>query len=211
MDNLCQYFQTPAESADLREKLAIPAGARVVLLACNPVNTMGMVNSLSTEKYHDSIVQAAHAAGTNGWQVLVKPHLLEMENFRKKGLRAKLEAMPHVRFPDGMHLNACLAASDSVLIFNSTVALESALAGKPCGILMLHPWEHGCDFVENGLACEIRNPDELAAFLDSGSPAQPENIKRYLALTSGSAEMILQDTGDFLKTKTDPNFSSGEQ
>lgn len=164
------YFVERAKKCDkdtCRGLLGLRPKGRVVLMATNPLKGMGIA---SLDEYLEAlwtILGAAHRAGASGadCRLLLKPHSLEVNDHRQYGLELACEMSPYLQFLADIPLESAIAASDAVLVFNSTVVLEATLMKKPVGMVNLHNWNLGVDFSERGLATLLTTPSDVVGFI----------------------------------------------
>jgi hypothetical protein len=177
-----------------RRALDLPEQGRVVLFATNPVSRMGLARR---EEYLEALRAAVDAAAGDGFggTLLVKPHPLEREDHRLYGIAHACALCATARHLPEAPLVTALAASDAVLVFNSTVALEAALMERPVGIVNLHGWQLGTDFAEHGLAVELTDAEALARFIrDVGpEPAGRPDVGRYVQHVGEAAARVAEE------------------
>jgi hypothetical protein len=185
----------------LREQLQLPAERPVVLIATNPVYNMALRQPLTRAAFAHAVGRALDWAREIGAYAVVKPHQLELREFHNLGIDEWLANSPHAAYRPDIELSAAVHASDAVLIFNSTVALEAALLGKPSGMLAVDEYGHGADFLNTGLSCRIDSAEDLRMLLNPLSAAARAGIGRYLAGCAGSARRIVEHVAQRLESR----------
>ena len=182
---------------EARGELGVPLESRVVLFATNPLSRMGIASLpdyLEAMRIVINLVDRAGGEGFNGL-LLLKPHRLEIADHHLYGIVQACKISRFVHYLEGTSLESAIVATDAVLVFNSTVAVEAALVKKPVGIVNLHGWELGTDFVEHGLAVELCGEFSLEAFLRGGRDTnqQMANVGHYVQHIGSSAERIAEE------------------
>lgn len=181
----------------IRARLGIEPGTRAILFATNPLYSMRMA---PLKEYLEAVRLAIRVAGRLDAQadgppcrLLVKPHRFEIEEHKLYGIHEQCAAVPYADFLPDLSIEESIAISDSVMIFNSTVALEAGLFGKPVGIWNPLGWQMGTDFVERGLASLIENEEQLALFMQRDTMTNsegPSQVAYYLDHIGESASQI---------------------
>ncbi|MCK4731728.1 MAG: hypothetical protein KAT65_04640, partial [Methanophagales archaeon] len=176
---------------ELRKRYSIPESAFIIAFTTNPVDGMGI---LTKDQLLESVSMVANAVSSlEDVYLFLKPH--RFENIEKYG-RAITNSLAQDRIfvESDIELYPLLSISDACLIFNSTAALESAVLGVPVAVINPFQVDMGIDFVENRLAVEITNAEQLISFLQrcrSGEYSVDNNaIRKYLAIIDGSANKI---------------------
>lgn len=173
-----------------------------MLLATNPVHRMKLREPLRERDYIAAIKACVEWASECSAHVLVKPHLLERKDFAEWGLDAWLESRPDASYLPDVLLADTVRASDAVAIFNSTVALEAALLGKPSALVAAGRYSHGTDFLETGLSETVDGPEDLRSLLTSQGEADFSALTRpYVLSSQGTATRIVGDAVNWLKTR----------
>lgn len=177
----------------------------VVLVASNPVYNMFMQKPLTFEQYANSIEQVISACAKRSLHVIVKPHPSERSAYTKNKFDEVLAAKNNVSLIWKIDLAETLSLTDKVFIFNSTVGLEAVSCGCRVGLLSLHPWESGVDFVATGLAENIATVVDLERFLDSGDIERAQAAMARDVLADGKAnERITEEIQKMIAAGSEP-------
>lgn len=202
-DAFCTRFKG-IEPATVRSRLGLN-GQGVVLIASNPVYNMFMQNPLTFEQYADSIDQVISACAKRNLHVIVKPHPSERSAYQKNKYDEVLAAKKNVSLIWKIDLAETLALTDKVFIFNSTVGLEAVSCGCKVGLLSLHPWETGVDFVNTGLAENIETTADIERFLDSSDNSRGRAAMARDVLADGQAnERIAREIQNLIFARGEP-------
>jgi hypothetical protein len=185
------------DKASLRKELGVPENANVVLFASNNLFYMQMV---SAEEYCHAIAIIADennvCRANDNTYLLVKPHRNERRFFKMTGYDNYLKEMKNVIYCPDIELSTAVVASDSVVLFNSTVAVESAILGKRVGVVNFHNWDLYADFIEKGIAQKIENINQYVEFLvlpplrEEEQEKIIENSQYYITHLGYSAEKV---------------------
>lgn len=182
----------------IRGELGIPAEVKVVLFATNPLSRMKVASLSDYLEAIRTVINLVDRMGRAGCNVLLllKPHRLEIADHNLYGILQACEISPFVHYLADTCLETAIVATDAVLVFNSTVAVEAALMAKPVGIVNFHGWEMGIDFVEHGLAVELRDEFSLEGFARGDRDAKSQqmaNVEHYVRHIGSSAERITDE------------------
>lgn len=176
---------------ELRREIGLPAESPVVLFATNPVYKWNLREPLVRGAYLHHIGRVLDWAVPLGIHLLIKPHSLEKQDFADWDFEPWLGSLPHATYAPDVDLARAISACDAVLVFNSTVALEAALLGKPSGMIAAQDYGHGADFLETGISRMVNSAGDLQALLSGGGEAH--GAGQYLCRTAGSAGAIAED------------------
>jgi hypothetical protein len=179
--------------AEMRRRLGLPEDGRLVLIATNPVHNMKLRVPLVRAEYEKAIKEAVAWAGESGARAIVKPHLLEKAEFASWGIPEWVGGVPHAVYGKDIGLVQAIRASDAVLVFNSTTALEAALMERPSALLAADRYTHGTDFLETGLSRKVDSADDLKALFRDGFTRSGGKVEEYLSTLGNSAEKIVED------------------
>lgn len=184
---------------EVRQQIRIRPDGHVILFATNPINIIGLA---SLEEYIESIkvviTQVESIGAEENITMIVKPHRVElaMGYHEQHGIVQLCSKSEHVHYLQDITLDSAIAATDMVLVFNSTVALEAALMGKRVGLVNIFGLNLGVDFAEKGLAVELKDIQQLKSFvlntINEGEAVQP-NIQHYVQNIGSSASCITQE------------------
>jgi len=193
------------DKSGLRERLRLPLDRPLILIATNPVYRMKLVKKLPWEEYVACIESVIAWAADQGAFVLVKPHLLEKADHARLGLVAHVSSHENAAYAADLPLVDAIAASDAVLIFNSTVALEAALLGKPSGLLATDRYTHGTDYERYGLSVPVNSADSLRAMLANlNHDGLTASARKYVSQDFKSASRIVDDVQAWLSGRKRP-------
>lgn len=176
---------------ELKQRYSIPESASVIAFTTNPVDSMGIITSDQLLESVSMVVNAV--ASLEDIFLFLKPHRFEdMEKYRR--VVAGSPAQDRIIAEKNIELYPLLSISDACLIFNSTTALEASALGTSVAVVNPFQVDMGIDFVENGLAVEINNREQLISFLQGYRNGEysvaTDAIQKYLAIIDGSADKI---------------------
>lgn len=151
----------------IRDRINVTDETLTILFATSPMSGFGadvenqyLVLIRKVIERVDSINE-----GRNAIRLLVKPHPMEIDDFRQNGIAETCERSSSTHYLPDWPIDEALVAADRVLIFNSTTVLEATLVGKAVGVLNPHRWDLGVDYVQKGLASELRTDEDMESFL----------------------------------------------
>lgn len=190
----------------IRRSLDIPDGAHVVLFATNHLAKLQLVPFNEYSQALVTVVDLINQFGavTGDLFVIVKPHRQERADFYRLGYDQFLSRNECARYCPNMVLADALAVSDSVLVFNSTVAVEAALLGKPVGIANLHNWDLVTDFADRGVARELTTTAALISFLNDPLANSGEivaNAQHYVTHIGQAADNVAREIMELMEQK----------
>lgn len=155
------------DPAALRQGFGLAPDTAVVLLASNHIARLGHA---TFDDFMITLMRVTAQANDlseqlGGLHMLVKPHRQEVVDFQSARFVEYMDRLPHVTYIPDTSLPEAIMASNAVLVFNSTVAVEAALLGRPVGLMNYHHWDLVCDFAERGVAETISTEIRMRAFL----------------------------------------------
>jgi len=178
----------------IRRAEGLPVDRPIVLLATNRAYAAVIHRPLPLAEYLHSIRCGIQWCGEIGAFSLMKPHVNSVRDHELWGVPRWINSFPNACYRVNIELARAIKACDAVLLFNSTVALEARLLGKPSGMLASDRYTHGVDFLERGISRRINSREDLEALLSSRLEEGPDDkLKGYLAVTGGSARAIVRD------------------
>lgn len=160
-DALAAGPSLPAEKARLAEHLGLPPSIGFLTVTTSPLDDMGI---LTKEEYRKVLKLwcgrlGRVAAARKDLAVVFKLHNLEGADFYREAIGDQ-----PIHIIQKWDILPLLAFSAGVLQFSTTAGLEAALLGTPVGVMdagrSLDNWE----FVENGIARQLRTGEDLEAF-----------------------------------------------
>ena len=179
---------------EIKQEEGLPADKPLVLLATNRVYISNFVRPLPLADFLHCVSRVIDWCREIGASVLIKPHPHQLEDMSSWKVPVWIDSLPHVRYRPKIDLARAIKASDAVLVFNSSVAVEARALGKPSGILAARRYSHNVDYLERGISREIESRDDLLSLLSCRlDPRQDEKLAEYLVATNGSAQTIVQD------------------
>ena len=202
-----RYVRTAAElpsSQEIRRAKNLPLDGWVVFIATNTVYRKTLERPMFIADYFYCIGQAIEWCREIGAFVILKPHGNLLKDYLRWEVPQWIESLPHARYWTDASLAEAAKACDAALVFNSTVALELALLGKPVGMLAVDRYSHGVEYLERGLCRRVDSAADLEALVASKFAVSRNNgLASYLAERGCSAEVIV---GDMLQ-KLEPRSS----
>jgi hypothetical protein len=194
MDRLMQAAAELPTPEAIRKAEGLPADRPIVLLATNRAYAPNIAQPLPLAEYFHSLRCAIQWSHEIGAFTLVKPHINSAQDHRLWGVPGWVNSFPSACYRLDIPLTRAIKVCDAVLLFNSTVALEARLLGKPSGMLASDKYSHGVDFLQNGISRKVNSLEDLKALLSNSSEAMSDDkLRRYLAILGGSARAIVQD------------------
>ena len=180
------------DRVEQRRELGVPDDAETTLFCTNPIDGMGMV---SARRYGDLVsrvvrVVAGQDNGPRPVHLILKPHRLELAAMRRFGVDRLCSQTHRTTYAAGASLPSTLAAADRVVVFNSTVAVEAALVGRPVGLFNPLGIDLGVSFVADGIAVDLRSDESLAAFARGELIHEPVAPSRYVDTSGDAADRI---------------------
>ncbi|MGJ3242029.1 MAG: glycosyltransferase [Opitutales bacterium] len=194
MDNLVQGF-ADLNQAEIRDRFRLGQNHRIALLTTSP---MHLISEMSEDEYVDAIkacIDCADELQQEGAKVhlLVKHHRTEEKFFNKHGLVKYANRPRASRYVNDMTIGEAIAASDCILNFSSTVAVEASLVGKPVGIVRLVDRNYGVDYSAQGISIDLTSKPAIKSFVKNGRFAGAEvqeRLRHYVAHPGRAAERI---------------------
>lgn len=167
------------EKENIRKRLGLPVNANLVLFASNALHYMNLASHKDYNNLITTIAQTTSQIGEkdNNTHLLIKPHRQEIQYFIDSGYFNYISSLPNVLYRPKIGLSAAIAAADSVVLFNSTVAIEAAIFGKKVGMVNLFNNKMYVDFVERGISEYIDTKEKLADFIKSSASGEEERTK----------------------------------
>lgn len=154
------------EEAKVRvsEKLAGNPLEPIILLATSPLDDMGILSSREYRRLVRGWLSALQRAAENrpGVRFVVKPHNLEPARF----YGSMMQDLPRLQLVEDVDFFLLTIAASAILSFSTTSAMEGPLFGTPSGVLSAGKALDNWDFVENGVAEDLRDEAGLRTFLD---------------------------------------------
>jgi hypothetical protein len=194
IDSFIDRCRTLRRSAACDE-LGVPGEGRNILFATNPLSRMGMASLsdyLDAIRYVICLVDRMGRKGLND-TLLLKPHRFETSDHWLYGIPQMCSISPFAHYLKDSNLETAIAVADAVLVFNSTVAVEAALMNRPVGVVNLHGWNLGVDFVKHGLSVQLDDEVSLETFVDCAAQKQQGNVSYYVQHLGSSAERIAEE------------------
>ena len=203
MDRLLKTISA-VDRDSVKNKLGISHKSRVVMLTTSPMSSM---TDMSDDEFFGSIrvcLEQVALAVNSGHDVILlfRHHRGEKAKMKKFNIVNLANENPHVRYVNSLHLEDCLAITDRVINFSSTVAVEAGLAGIPVGILRLFPRNYGIDYIERGIARWLSTTNELYAFMTTSArmePAPKDKLAYYVANVGTAAPYVAQEVCRIVK------------
>lgn len=203
MDRFLRDFKA-VESCVPNRRQERESAAPTVLLCSNPVYSMFLKEPLSFDAYLGQVDTVASWCDSIGCQFVWKPHPLERNHLSAKIIDEFRRRHSMLYYAPEMTLEEGLAQASVVLINNSTVAVESALARRPCGMLFSSIYGHGTDFIDRGICLDISSLKDFHLLLNNGMQEYPKpTVDWYIDARPGSAQRILEECNRLVTTKKD--------
>ncbi|MDG0866419.1 hypothetical protein GKO46_04950 [SAR202 cluster bacterium JH702] len=172
------------------EILGIEPNTNFTLLATSPLDSIAEPGE-NISAIRTIIETAIEVSKQNpNFQLVVKPHPRELPSFEKYGIAELCRSSTAVTLARDISIAEALAASDRVIVFYSTVALEAALAGKPCIAFNPFNWNFGEEYTDIKLIDELTSTDQLRDFFTSSKEV----------LTVGDPSYFITDVGKSAKS-----------
>ncbi len=137
---------------------------KIILLATNPIHWMG----ISTHQdYFKSILEVIKCISelNSRFILVIKPHRVETELFNQWSLSTICSLTSNCYYNETDSLIDLLYLSDTVLIYNSTVAVEAGLLSIPVGMIQFYNWDLGVNFEEHRIAEKLTTTEEVTRFI----------------------------------------------
>lgn len=188
------------EKENIRKRLGLPVNANLVLFASNALHYMNLASHKDYNNLITTVAQTVSQIGAedNNTHLLIKPHRQEIQYFIDSGYFNYISSLPNVLYRPKIGLSAAIAAADSVVLFNSTVAIEAAIFGKKVGMVNLFNNNMYVDFVERGISEYIDTKEKLIHFVKSPAPSEKEqaqiveNAQYYVTNLGQSAKKVAE-------------------
>jgi hypothetical protein len=205
MDRFVRVGKELPEPRVIREAEGLPTDNRVVLIAASSVYYDILARPLRLAEYLHCIALAIEWCRVLGAFALFKPHIGSIRDYEAWGVPQWIKSFPNAVYRADILLAKAVMASDAVLIFNSSVALEARLLGKPVGMLAADRYSHEVDYLDRGLCKKVDSVEDLRALLANESNEHPSHVlDAYLACRDVSAKMIVEDMLRRLKLSSNP-------
>jgi hypothetical protein len=155
---------TESDNKSTLQKLGLPQGSSYVLLATSPLDSIA--NPDENIAAIRSVIETAIEIAKNDkeFRLVLKAHPAELESFRQNGIDDLCNSSPALVLAENLHISEALAACDRAMVFYSTVALEAALAGKPCIAFNPFNWNFGSEYSRKGMVTELTSQHQIADF-----------------------------------------------
>lgn len=197
IDRFIRNFEVHQRAMDRN----VQTGPPVILLCSNPVYAMMLKRPLRFEDFLNHIKMLASWCKNIGAELIWKPHPLELPYLSGEIINAISARYPHLRFDPHLMMEEALIQSSAVIIQNSTVAIESALARRPCGMLFPDTYSHGTDFLERGICRGVSSCKELIELLNIDASTNTEStVAWYVDARPGSTQRILDECAKLVET-----------
>jgi hypothetical protein len=123
----------------------------------------------------------------SNFRLVLKPHPTEMEPFERSGILDLCRSSSAITLAQGVSIADALAACDRAIVFYSTVALEAALAGKPCIAFNPYNWDFGNEYSQMGMVSELKSVQELTDYMLAKPDSLPPGDPTYFMTNIGNA------------------------
>lgn len=190
LDRLACKFDSLPSARELKRDEGFPVDKPLVLVATGAVYVKKLIQPLPLADYLYSIARVVDWCGDIGAFVLLKPHPRELKDHQAWQVPQWIGSFPNAIYRHDIDLVRAIKASDAVVVFNSTAALEAVALGKPSGMLAAGRYSHTVDFLERGISHRIESREDLSSLLCSRMNAR---IGEYLVATKDSARNIVED------------------
>jgi len=181
-------------SRTIKEAERMPPDQRMILIATNRVYRESYQRPLSRAEYLHCLGETIEWCQQLDALAVIKPHPRALKDCDSWGVPQWIASFPNARYRPDIPLVKAVKACDAVLIFNSTVALEAKLLGKPVGMLAADRYSHGVDYLEHGICRKVNCLEDLKALLTScPNDDSDDSLNVYLALRGTSARTIVHD------------------
>lgn len=169
------------------EMLGIEPNTNFTLLATSPLDSIAEPGE-NISAIRTIIETAIELSKQNPkFHLVVKPHPRELPSFEKYGIAELCQSSTDVTLARDISIAETLAASDRVIVFYSTVALEAALAGKPCIAFNPFNWNFGAEYTDTKLIYELTSTDQLRDFFTSSEKDLPVGDPSYFITDIGKS------------------------
>lgn len=178
--------------SEVRQKLAIPESARVILFPLQLERDSNLLNYSPHYRTMPEIIRRLQEAlrGMAEVVLVVKPHPEDRDRLPELGALCG----PRTRLSEDLSLPAVLEAADLIVTVNSTAGLEGLIRRKP--VVVLGQAIYG----EKGFTADLKNPEALVETLNAAIQASQDHafpeaeFHRFLLYLLKSCLFPLEDT-----------------